>query len=126
MSETITLEAVRSLAANLSPEQRLELIRTIVEAGVERGSLKVDNWRTKLKEEANYWYARSLEDRKPYLGNYVAVHNKKVIDHDMDRRALYLRIHARYPNTPVLIVRAEAQSPSEFTVLSPRLERVAP
>lgn len=89
-------------------------------------AVKSDEWRARLEIEADHWYARPPEERQPYLGQYVAVHDKKVVDHDADRRTLYLRIRARFPNTPVLLVRAEARFPSEFTILSPHLERVSP
>jgi hypothetical protein len=51
------------------------------------------------------------------------VHDKEVVDHDPDQRALYLRVLARYGPQPVLIVRADWDAMPEFTIHSPRLER---
>ena len=132
MIEEKTLEMIRSLAAQLTPDERLELIRAIIETiptdrAIENKDKEVSpvpqTWSIKIREEATYWYARSAEERQPYLGQYVAVRNKTVVDHDADRRALYLRIQRRFPDTPVLLVEAEALEPREFTILSPHLDR---
>ena len=58
-----------------------------------------------------------------YRGRYVAVHDGRVVDHDANRRALYLRIRARFGETPVLIRQVTDQAEREWVVLSPRLER---
>jgi hypothetical protein len=132
MLEEKTIEAIRALASQLKPAERLNLIRVIIEtqptaedATVDSGARERD-WSEQLDREAAYWYARSAEERRPYLGQYVAVHAHKVIDHDADRRALYLRVQSQLPNTPVLLVAAEATAPREFTVRNPRLERMQP
>jgi hypothetical protein len=79
---------------------------------------------TRISAEATAWYTRSDADRAPYLGQYVAVLNGQVVDHDADQGALFIRIRRRYPNTPVLITEAEARRPREFVIRSPRLERM--
>jgi len=122
MLEQKTLEMIRTLASRLSPDERLDLIRAIIDSAAH----EPDAWSAQLREEAAYWYARPAEERKPYRGQYVAVHKKTVIDHDVDRRALYLRVRSRYPDTPVLLAEADAQAPPEFTILSPRLEKAIP
>jgi hypothetical protein len=38
-----------------------------------------------------------------HLGEYVAIHNSQVVDHDIDIRALHLRIRHRFGRMPVLI-----------------------
>ena len=119
MLEQKTLEMIRSLASRLSPDERLDLIRAIIDSA----SHEPDAWSTQLREEAAYWYARPAEEREPYRGRYVAVHRKTVIDHDADRRALYLRVRRRFPDTLVLLTKADAQMPPEFTILSPRIGR---
>jgi len=83
-----------------------------------------ETWSAALRAEAAYWYTRSPEERRPYLGQYVAVHRQTIVDHDPDSRALYLRVRARFPGIPVLLIEADAEAPREFTLLSPRLERI--
>jgi hypothetical protein len=38
-----------------------------------------------------------------YLGEYVAIHNGEVVDHDSDARSLHIRIRRKYGKAPVLI-----------------------
>ena len=132
MLEEKTIETIRRLASQLNPAERLNLIRVIIEtrstaeAAVEDIDLSERAWSEQLEREAAYWYARSAEERRPYLGHYVAVHQHTVIDHDTDRRALYLRVRARLPDTPILLVASEATAPREFVIRNPRLERRQP
>jgi hypothetical protein len=129
MLEEAIITSIRNLAAQLTPAERLDLIRVISEtqsttAVAEDSSSGERFWSEQLEREAAYWYARSIEERQPYLGQYVAVYQHAVIDHDADRRALYLRVRARLPDRPVLIVAGEATAPREFIIRNPRLERV--
>ena len=128
MLEETTLTMVRSLAAQLNPAERLKLIRAITETDAPVPSAQaIDDrlaWRAKLTDEAAFWHARSAEERKSYLGKYVAVHQHSVVDHDADLRALHVRVRQRFPRTPVLLTAAEAQAPREYTFLSPRLEHI--
>jgi hypothetical protein len=129
MLEEITLTTIRTLAARLNPAERLELIRTIIDTFPPKpdqaNDLTGDAWRTQLADEAAYWYARSAAERAPYTGQYVAVFKHTLVDHDPDRRTLYLRVRQRWPNAPVLLIEAAAQHPPEFSVLSPHLERAS-
>ena len=129
MLEETTLTTIRTLAARLNPAERLELIRTIIDTSppklAQANDLTGDAWRTQLADEAAYWYARSVAERAPYTGQYVAVFKHTLVDHDPDRRALYLRVRQRWPDAPVLLIEAAAQHPPEFSVLSPHLERAS-
>ncbi|MEA3397766.1 MAG: DUF5678 domain-containing protein [Chloroflexota bacterium] len=60
-----------------------------------------------------------------YLGNYVAIHNGKVVDHDPDVRTLHLRIRRRYGRAPILLrqVTKDMEQP-EMVFRSPKLERI--
>lgn len=119
-------DTIRPLVNGLTPSQRLELIRWIVENPTEAEETSPDDaWEAHISAEAAAWYARPAADRTPYAGQYVAVLEGEVIDHDEDQSALAERIRARYPETPVLITRAEARAPREFHIRSPRLERLS-
>lgn len=58
-----------------------------------------------------------------YLGDYVAIHNGDVVDHDPDVRTLHLRIRHRFGRTPVLLrlVKEELEQP-DLVFRSPKLE----
>ena len=125
MLDTATVENIQAIATKLSVQERLELIRLIAEARPMPNTAKdidKDEWQKKIRDEAAYWYARSDQERQLYLGQIVAVHQHRVVDHDQDRRALSIRVRKNFPNTPVLLTQAEATAPPEFTIRSPRLE----
>ncbi|HOU13261.1 MAG TPA: hypothetical protein PKZ84_09085 [Anaerolineae bacterium] len=136
MLSPYVIETLKPLVRRLTPGQRFELIRWIVneapstetapppaEPALETSDANT-LWETRISAEAALWYARSDTDRAPYLGEYVAVLKGQVVDHDPDRRALAIRIRRQYPGTPVLITEAEARQPHEFLILSPRFERM--
>jgi len=58
--------------------------------------------------------------KEDFLGQYVAIYQGKMIDHDMDRRALYTRIVARHPNQFVWLSKVEEEPIETFVVRSPR------
>jgi hypothetical protein len=51
------------------------------------------------------------------------MHDGEVIDHDLDKRALSLRVRAQWQNTPILMRLVTATPVREIIVRSPRLER---
>lgn len=67
-----------------------------------------------LAREQAAWFARPWEERKPFQGEYVAVHDGWVVDHDPDQWALYVRVRRQYGAAPVLIVHADWDAPPEF------------
>jgi hypothetical protein len=61
--------------------------------------------------------------RAVYLGQYVAIHQGEVIDHDADLRTLHLRVFERLGHTPVLLKQVTNRPERELVFRSPRLER---
>lgn len=58
-----------------------------------------------------------------YLGEYVAIHQGQVIDHDNNQIALVDRVECTYPNKVVLIRQVQQQLPPPLIIRSPRLVR---
>jgi len=72
-------------------------------------------------EAALHWYmALPEQERNRYAGQFVAVYQNEVVDHDRDRLALYKRVRERYSHQTILIIPAEG--PPEFNIISTRLE----
>jgi len=124
MLSTHIIETLRPLIAQISAAQRLELIRWIAAeappAPSEEDTPELRSssaWAARISEEADAWYARPAADREAYVGQYVAVLEGEVIDHDPDQRELAIRIHRQYPNTPVLITEATARAPRECHII---------
>ena len=56
-----------------------------------------------------------------FHGEYVAIYQGQVVDHDDDQLALVLRIDEKYPDTAVLIKRVEATDDPILQMRSPRI-----
>ena len=75
--------------------------------------------RRKIHEEQSWWLSRSLSTRARYEGQYVALHNRQVVDSDADVDALHRRVRSRYGSTAVAIIPAEG--PRAFKIYGGRI-----
>jgi hypothetical protein len=57
-------------------------------------------------------------------GDFVAVHQGQVVDHDADQLALLSRIEATYGGQPVLIRQVRPELEHVITVYSPRIDQL--
>ena len=76
----------------------------------------------RLENELSWYESQPLDYRARFVGEFVAVCNHAVIDHDSDRHALNQRISQKYGSTPVLVIPAEG--PREIRVYSPKVEQL--
>jgi hypothetical protein len=58
-----------------------------------------------------------------YPGQYVAIHDGQVIDHDPDLRTLHLRVFDHLGYMPVLLKQVTKEPPRELVFRSPRFKR---
>jgi hypothetical protein len=74
------------------------------------------------REEAAY---QTLYDelKTKYAGEYVAIFNGQLIDHDSDELALLRRLDAQYPDDIVLMRKVSAEPEPDLRMRSPRLIR---
>jgi len=111
----------------LRSEERLALIRAIATMEPAAEDKTLDAWEQEqhqqLLKEERAWYSVAPETRARYRNEFVAVLNGEVVDHDADRRALYLRVRQQFGPTSVLIVPSECTEPPTYTIHSPRIER---
>ena len=115
---------IRTLVQPLSAEQRLQLIQDIASMTQDEAAVRETSSTAKqLAVEETYWYGLPAAMRARYANRYVAIKNRQVADHDVDQRALYLRVRQRFGSDPVAIVQADWQEPPVFEIRSPRLER---
>ncbi|MGB8645920.1 MAG: hypothetical protein WCF84_11835 [Anaerolineae bacterium] len=77
--------------------------------------------RLKIEQEQEWWLGLPLKERAQYQGEFIAVHEQQLVDHDKDNRALHERIRAKYGRTAILIMPAEG--PREIRIFSPRIIR---
>ncbi len=60
--------------------------------------------------------------KQKYFGQYVAIYQGKLIDHDPDHDAIYRRIDAQYPDEFVWISLVEEEAIPTLVFRSPRME----
>lgn len=60
-----------------------------------------------------------------YLGEYVAIYQGELVDHDADPVALHERITATYPDKIVLSRKVQREAEPILHMRSPRLERLS-
>jgi len=105
--------------------QLAEAMQTEAEALVDQA---VRSHLVQLRHEKIRAEAQAFEQQQPtllarYRGEYVAVHQGQVIDHDPSLRTLHLRIFARLGRTPVLLKQVSDEPERELMFRSPRFER---
>jgi len=116
-----TLQVSKELAGTIQREAKTrgmsvdDYLRSVIQR--ER-TLKA---RQKIEQEQEWWLALPLSERAKYEGEFIAVHDQKLIDHDKDETALNRRIREKYGKTPVLVMPAEG--PREIRIYSPQLVR---
>lgn len=72
------------------------------------------------REEAAY-QAMYEDLYTQYAGQYVAIYQGELVDHDEDGSQLYQRIRQQYPGQFVLITPVESTAEEKYQILSPRL-----
>ena len=63
--------------------------------------------RRKISEESQVYQQRHAELKAQYLGQYIAMHNGQVVDHDMDVTVLRQRVRQRFGRRPVMVTLVE-------------------
>ena len=63
--------------------------------------------RRKISEESGHYRQRHTELKVEFMGQYIAMLNGQVVDHDADFQILRQRIRQRFDRTPVMITMVE-------------------
>lgn len=82
-------------------------------------AVSVSSEQAVAREEAAF-YRLHPELWQKYPGQYVAINNEAVVDHDSDQVALFLRVKARYPDEFVWIAPVQETAVEEYVIHSPR------
>jgi predicted transcriptional regulator len=121
------------LIVTLKPDVA-EQVRQLAEGAQTKAEIIVDEAlrtylaqarREKLEGEARAFEQQRADLLHRYAGEYVAIDKGQVIDHDVDVRALHLRVFAKLAHTPVLLKLVTDQPDHELVMRSPRFERPA-
>ena len=120
---------VQEMVAPLESADRLRIIEAIVTAPAKlKPPAQTNDPATRadkdvLEIEQAAWFAKPAQLRRQYQGQFVAIHDRQVVDSDTDKRELYIRVRERYGSTPVLILSADLENIPVFRIHSPQLER---
>lgn len=77
----------------------------------------------KLEMEIEAYRQVHSELKKKYLGEWVAFHDKQLIDHDSDKGALHRRVRQRFGRQPILIRQVEQEPERVLWWRTPIVER---
>lgn len=81
--------------------------------------------RRKISEETRIYRQRHAELQAQHLGQYIAMRNGQVVDHDADFQTLYQRIRQRFGRTPVMITLVEKAAERTLVRHGFRMERAS-
>lgn len=79
--------------------------------------------REAMKKEIAAYEKMHTDLAQKYLGEYVAIYQGKLVDHDPDPVALHQKLTAKYPNKVILSRRVQSDPKPVLQMRSPRLER---
>lgn len=96
----------------------------VVETAVQAYLDQMD--REKIHEETEAFWAMQAELVARYPGEYVAVHQGQVVDHDTDVVQLERRVAQAWGEVAVLIAPVNGEPGRDFTTVSFRLEPLEP
>ncbi len=82
----------------------------------------VDSQDDPLAQEEATFIAMHDQLREKYFGEYVAIHNQALVDHDKDLERLSLRISKRFGTEAVWIAPVQESPQEEWVIRSPRLD----
>lgn len=105
---------------NLSSKKLVDT-QSFVEKAVQAYLVQIRREKIRIETEAFEAQYETLQAN--YAGQYVAVHQGVVIDHDSDIRSLHLRVYEQVGRTPVLLKQVKDEPERELVFRSPRLER---
>jgi len=118
MSEIVLGEPLASQIRQEAEAQGLK-VESLIEAALRHYRFQAQ--RNKINAEAEWWRRATPEICARYTGEFVAIHNREVVDHDWDEEALRKRIRAKYGKTAILLTPAEGRR--ELRIVSTRLAR---
>lgn len=84
----------------------------------------VDSTRPEMLDNAAAYRSLHAQLVKHYLGQFVAIHDGQLVDHDSDPVTLLQRVRTQFPDRVVLRRRVELTAERELHVRHPRIEAV--
>ena len=123
MTETIQVTLDSSLLSSLkqmTEQQGVSLERIFADLAQQY----VQEQRSqKIRAETKHYTAMHAELKKKYLGQHVAIHEGRLIDHDADASRLVRRVRQYYGLIPIMFTQVEEAPEPELVIRSPQSTR---
>jgi hypothetical protein len=110
---TLTLSPNLYKRAEEIAEREHTSLPEIFETALNRYLWELD--RRKISEESATYRLLHDDIKKQYLGQYIAMLNGEIVDHDPDFQTLRQRIRERFGENPVLMTLVEESSEKVYT-----------
>ncbi len=104
-------------------EHKIGIDRILTEA-LRRYLWELD--RQKISKESQAYQQRHAELKAQYLGQYIAMHDGQVVDHDSDVTVLRQRVRRSFGRTPVMVTLVEEVAEQTFVRHGFRMETAKP
>lgn len=119
--KTIVLRADLHKRLESNAQQTTKTVNDLVNEAVE--FYLREQQRTKLDREVAAYEKLHPTLKQTHLGQWVAIHHEKLVDHDADGPSLYRRIRAKYGRVSVLIRQVTEQPVEEVWLRTPTTGR---
>ena len=104
---TITVEPEIYEQLEAVAEEKQAKTEQIVEEALKRYLWEQNN--QKISRESALYREQHSEIKKQYLGQFIAMHQGQIVDHDLEFQPLFERIRARFGNIAVMIKKVEEE-----------------
>jgi len=122
--DTIVLEPNLRVELEKNAEREHSTVNDLVNEAVKR--FLREQRAASLRDEIQAYFDMHAQLKRKYLGEWVAIYRRELVDHDADTAALYKRVRAAYGNAPVLLREVEPEADPEIQIRTPNTGRVTP
>ncbi len=105
--------------------EQMARVRSVEAVTLARDAIRTflrDESRRIIDQEAKAYRRLHPELLRSMPGQFVAVHNGQVVDHDSDQMAVFRRVEEAFGGQPVLIRQVRPEIDQTIEIMSPRLE----
>ena len=107
MPTTVTVETELYNRIEKTAQEHQANVDEILNQAIRRYLWELD--RRKISEESKFYRQRHAELKEKYLGQYIAMHDGQVVDHDPEFQILRRRVRQQFIHTPVMITLVEEE-----------------
>lgn len=108
-----TAEATRQTIAQVLSEHVIETFQPFP-------SIHISPNRSLMMQEVAAYESMHAQLVKQFLGQYVAIYEGKLVDHDVDEESLMIRRRRDYSGKVVLVRQVEQEASQDLVLRSPR------